>query len=134
PGAGKPALLWQDRTLTWAELDELVDGTARALLDLGLPAAAGGGDAATGYPARVAIALPNVPDFAIAYFGVLRAGLVAVPVNPGYTQRELDQLLTDSGAAVLIATADVLDAVTAPVAHRYTAPPEAAGAPVEAAT
>jgi long-chain acyl-CoA synthetase len=130
-GAGKPALFWQDRVLTWAELDELVDGTARALLDLGLPGAHGGGDAATGYPARVAIVLPNVPDFAVAYFGALRAGLVAVPVNPGYTARELRQVLTDSGAAVLIGTVEVPGLA---VPHRFAAPPQAPGDPVEPAT
>ena len=128
PGAGKPALLWQDQTLTWAQLDQLVDGTARALLELGLPAASGGGDAATGYPARVAIVLPNVPDFAVAYFGVLRAGLVAVPVNPGYTPRELRQVLSDSGACVLIGEADIGDL---PIPHRYATAPTAPGTPVE---
>ena len=40
----------------------------------------------------------------MAYFGALRAGLVAVPVNPGYTARELRHVLADSGAAVLIGT------------------------------
>ena len=131
PGAGKPALLWQDQTLTWAQLDELVDGTARALLELGLPAASGGGDAATGYPARVAIVLPNVPDFAVAYFGVLRAGLVAVPVNPGYTPRELRQVLSDSGACVLIGPAEVPGA---PIPYRYATPPQVPGEPVEPVT
>jgi len=123
----KPALIWQDRSLTWRELDARVDAAAWALRALDLPDSAG-------HPARVAIALPNVPDFAVAYFGVLRAGLVAVLVNPGYTQRELDQLLTDSGAAVLVGAATVLDAVSVPVPHRYTAPPEKSGEPVEAPT
>jgi long-chain acyl-CoA synthetase len=131
PGADKPALIWQDTTLTWAELDALVDGAARALLDLGLPGASAGADPADGYPARVAIVLPNVPDFAVAYFGVLRAGLVAVPVNPGYTPRELGQVLADSGASVLIGGSEP-PGVTIP--HRYAAPPQAPGEPVEPAT
>ncbi len=127
-GAGKPALIWQDQAVTWGDLDARVDATARTLRGLGLPDS-------SGHPARVAIALPNVPDFAVAYFGTLRAGLVAVPVNPGYTQRELHQVLADSGAAVLVATPAVLDAVELPVAHRYTAPPEEAdGPPVDPAT
>ena len=50
-----------------------------------------------------------MPEFAVAYFGVLRAGLVAVPVNPGYTARELRHVLADSGAAVLIGTPAVLE-------------------------
>jgi long-chain acyl-CoA synthetase len=110
--------------MTWSELDALVDSTARALRELGPP----GGAAATGYPARVAIVLPNVPDFAVAYFGVLRAGLVAVPVNIGYTPRELAQVLTDSGVSVLIGTAEVPDV---PIPHRYSRPPQAPGEPVE---
>src|SRR5205823_8569472 len=105
----KPSLIWQARSITWSERDDIVDEAARALRGLGLPGSAG-------QPARVAIALPNVPDFAVAYFGALRAGLVVVAINPGYTQREVDQLLTDSGAAVLIATAGVLDTVGVPVA------------------
>jgi long-chain acyl-CoA synthetase len=131
PDAGKSALVWQDQILTWAQLDELVDGTARALLDLGLPGAAAGGDDASGYPARVAIVLPNVPDFAVAYFGALRAGLVAVPVNPGYTARELRQILTDSGASVLIGEADVPGVA---IPHRHARPPHREGEPVEPAT
>ena len=125
--ADKPALIWQDRSITWSELDASVDAAARALRGLSLPDSAG-------HPARVAIALPNVPDFAVAYFGALRAGLVVVAINPGYTQREVDQLLTDSGAAVLIATAGVLDTVGVPVAHRYTETPQEPGEPVDADT
>jgi long-chain acyl-CoA synthetase len=126
-GTDKPALIWQDRTVTWGELDAEVDATARALRTLDLPDS-------QGHPARVAIVLPNVPDFAVAYFGALRAGLVAVPVNPGYTQRELHQLLDDSGASVLIAAPAVLDTVSRPVPHRFTAPPAEPGTPVEAPT
>jgi long-chain acyl-CoA synthetase len=90
-----------DTTVTWSELDGYVDAVASALLALNLPAD-------DQYRARVAIALPNVPEFAFVLFGVLRAGLVAVPVNPGYTGRELHHLLSDSGSSVIIASADVL--------------------------
>jgi long-chain acyl-CoA synthetase len=128
PGAAKPALIWQNQAVSWGELDARVDATARALRALDLPGTGG-------HPARVAIVLPNVPDFPVAYFGALRAGLVAVPVNPGYTPRELRQVLTDSGASVLIGTPEVLlAAVDVPVPRTYTAPPEAVGEPVEAAT
>jgi long-chain acyl-CoA synthetase len=91
-----PALRWHDRQLTWAELDREVDAVAAGLRALALPADA--------HPARVAIALPNVAEFAVALFGTLRAGLIAVPVNPGYTTREVEHILGDSGAAVLIGT------------------------------
>jgi long-chain acyl-CoA synthetase len=59
----------------------------------------------------VALALPQVPTFAEAFFGILRAGLVAVPVNPGYTARELRHVLGDSGATALITVGAVADAV-----------------------
>jgi len=100
----RPALRHHGRTLTWSELDSQVDSVAAGLRGLGAP----DGD---GYPARVAIALPNVPEYAVALFATLRAGLIAVPVNPGYTARELRHVLDDSGASILIATDDVAAAV-----------------------
>jgi long-chain acyl-CoA synthetase len=115
--AGRPALYWHDKSLTWAELDAQVDAVATALSGLGL-------QTDDGVPARVAIALPNVPEFAAAYFGALRAGLVAVPVNPGYTGREFQYVLGDTGASVLICTPAVADAVagldTPALRHTYT--------------
>jgi long-chain acyl-CoA synthetase len=100
----RPALRHHGRTLTWSELDSQVDSVAAGLRGLGAP----DGD---GYPARVAIAMPNVPEYAVALFATLRAGLIAVPVNPGYTARELRHVLDDSGASILIATDDVAAAV-----------------------
>ncbi|GGM57191.1 long-chain acyl-CoA synthetase [Dactylosporangium sucinum] len=96
----RPALRSHDTVVTWAELDRQVDAVAANLAALDLPADERG-------PARVAIALPNVPEFAAVFFGALRAGLVAVPVNPAYTARELEHVFADSGAAVLIATRSV---------------------------
>ncbi|GCE26948.1 long-chain-fatty-acid--CoA ligase [Dictyobacter alpinus] len=51
---------------------------------------------------RVAIALPNIPQFPIAFYGALRAGAVVVPTNPLYTEREMQHQLADSGAKVLV--------------------------------
>ncbi|HVE73905.1 MAG TPA: AMP-binding protein, partial [Mycobacteriales bacterium] len=76
---------------SWAELDRKVDAAASALTALGLHA----GD-------RVALQLGNTPDFPLTYFGALRAGLIAVPVNPGYTSDELRHVLADSGARALV--------------------------------
>nr|MDT0658295.1 AMP-binding protein [Micromonospora sp. DSM 115978] len=107
----RPALLTEDRVVTWAELDAAVDTAAGALRRLADEAvggrqdpADGPGGPAGGQPARVAIALGNGLDFVVAYFGTLRAGLVAVPVNPEYTGPELRHVLADSGATVLIGT------------------------------
>ncbi|MFD2180081.1 long-chain-fatty-acid--CoA ligase FadD [Veronia pacifica] len=51
---------------------------------------------------RVAIMMPNLLQYPIALFGILRAGCVAVNVNPLYTPRELEHQLTDSGAAAIV--------------------------------
>ena len=77
--------------LSWRALDERVDGVARGLAGLGLAP----GD-------RVALQLDNTLDFPVAWFGVLRAGLVAVPVNPGYTAEELGHVLAGSGARAVV--------------------------------
>jgi long-chain acyl-CoA synthetase len=118
-GAGRPALRWHDRQLTWGELENQVNAVAAALREL-----VGTGAPGDAVAPRVAIALPNVPEFAAAYFGALRAGLVVVPVNPGYTPRELEYVLTDTAASVLVATPAVLEAVAtiqAPaLRHQYT--------------
>ena len=88
---GHPALLAGPVTLTWADLDELVDRAASGLRGLGLAP----GD-------RVVLQLGNSVDFPALYFGALRAGLVAVPANTGYTGPELTHLLQDSGARALV--------------------------------
>jgi long-chain acyl-CoA synthetase len=54
-----------------------------------------------GVGARVGIMLPNVPQFAVAYYGVLRAGGVVVPMNPLLKAREVEFYLGDSGAALV---------------------------------
>ncbi len=51
---------------------------------------------------RVAIALPNIPQFPIAFYGALLAGAVVVPTNPLYTEREMQHQLADAGARVLV--------------------------------
>ncbi|MCK9247492.1 MAG: long-chain fatty acid--CoA ligase [Solirubrobacteraceae bacterium] len=52
---------------------------------------------------RVAILLPNVPHFPLAYYGALRLGAVVVPMNPLLSRREVQYYLEDSGAKVLLA-------------------------------
>lgn len=84
------AIIDADRTLTWADLDAEVDAFACGLLQRGLHAGE-----------RVAGLLGNSVDFVIAYFGILRAGLVAVPLNPAYTAPEIALLIADSGARLL---------------------------------
>jgi long-chain acyl-CoA synthetase len=106
----KTALVYRREAITWADLDARVDAAARGLRALGLAA----GD-------RVALALPNTPEFVAGYFGALRADLVALPANPGYAPPELRYLLTDSGARVLIGTGAALagTADVDTVEHRF---------------
>jgi long-chain acyl-CoA synthetase len=56
---------------------------------------------------RVAISLPNIPQYPFAFYGALKAGAVVVPTNPLYTEREVQYQLADSGARVMV----VLDAL-----------------------
>ncbi|MGZ6826107.1 MAG: AMP-binding protein, partial [Mycobacteriales bacterium] len=91
----KAALVFRGGTTTWARLDALVSAAANGLRALGLDT----GD-------RVAVHLGNTPEFAVVYFGALRAGLVALPVNTGYTAEELTHVLGDSGARAVVTGAD----------------------------
>jgi long-chain acyl-CoA synthetase len=77
--------------ITGRELDELTDAFAVALQDLGVTS----GD-------RVALYLQNVPQFVIGMLAAWKAGAIAVPVNPMNRARELDAILRDSGARVLV--------------------------------
>ena len=87
-----PAVIFFNRTLSYAQLNHAADRFARALVGLGVRP----GD-------RVAIMLPNCPQFVIAYYGVLKAGGVVVNHNPLYTAPELEFQLNDSGCRVLVA-------------------------------
>ena len=62
---------------------------------------------------RVALLLPNSPQFIIAYYGILKAGGVIVPLNPLYTERELTFHLSDSGAETIVTIPLFLEKVTA---------------------
>jgi long-chain acyl-CoA synthetase len=109
-----PAVVAGDERLTWAELDAAVDRAAAGYAALGLAP----GD-------RVAVQLPNGLAWLRAALGALRAGLVVVPVNTAYTDPELEYVLGDSGAVLLVAAVD-----RAPVAgvRVCAGPPEDDGA------
>ena len=78
--------------LTYAELDRRAARLATLLRERGV----GPGD-------RVGVMLPNVPEFPVAYYGVLRAGAVVVPMNVLLKRREIAFYLEDSGARLLLA-------------------------------
>jgi len=81
-----------EASLTYAELDRLADRFAAGLQSLGVRK----GD-------RLALLLPNCPQFVVAFYGALRAGAVVVPCNPLYTPPELRRQLADSGTETLVA-------------------------------
>jgi long-chain acyl-CoA synthetase len=90
-GPERPCLLADGATLSYREVDERSTDVARGLRALGL----GHGDV-------LALALPNLPEFVIAYFGALKAGVIVMPLSPLLTRAELAYLLADSGARHLI--------------------------------
>jgi long-chain acyl-CoA synthetase len=77
--------------ITYKELDELSDRFANALCSLGVKK----GD-------RVGIHLPNCPQFAIAYYGLLKAGAIFVPLSPLLAEREIEFQLNDAGVETFI--------------------------------
>ena len=87
----RPALIFQGKTISFKELDEMVSRFASALKGLGVEL----GD-------RVALLLPNVVQNVVGFYGTLRLGAVAVPNNPLYTDRELEHQFNDSGSQTLI--------------------------------
>jgi acyl-CoA synthetase (AMP-forming)/AMP-acid ligase II len=84
-------LLFGDRRLTYAQLDQKSEALAAALHELGI----GRGD-------RIAIDLPNWPEFIISMLATAKLGGVMVPLNPRYTVPELQYMLRHSEAAVVI--------------------------------
>jgi long-chain acyl-CoA synthetase len=89
--AALPAYRFMGRTLTFAQLDTWSRAFAAWLQSQPLER----GD-------RVALMMPNVPQYPIAVAAVLRAGFVVVNVNPLYTPRELEHQLKDSGAKAIV--------------------------------
>ena len=89
--ASKPFSVCMDRWMSYGELDDLSAAMGAWLQSLELAPGA-----------RVAIMLPNVPQFAVTMAAILRAGYTCVNVNPLYTARELAHQLKDSGASAIV--------------------------------
>ncbi len=109
--ATRPFSVCMDRWMSYGELDDLSSALGAWLQHLGLAPGA-----------RVAIMLPNIPQFAVTLAAILRAGYTCVNVNPLYTARELEHQLKDSGATSIVvlenfagALAEVIDKT--PVKH-----------------
>lgn len=89
--ADNPFSVCMDRWMSYAQLDSLSCALGAWLQNLGLAPGA-----------RVAIMLPNVPQFAVTMAAILRAGYTCVNVNPLYTAHELEHQLKDSGATTIV--------------------------------
>ena len=89
--AARPAYASMGKELSYADLDRLSRRFAAYLSGLGLQR----GD-------RVAIMMPNLLQYPVALFGILRAGMTVVNTNPLYTPRELEHQLKDSGAKAVV--------------------------------
>jgi long-chain acyl-CoA synthetase len=86
-----PACQFLGKAVSFGEIDDLSRAFAAYLQGLGLAR----GD-------RVAVMLPNVPQYPVVVAGILRAGYILVNVNPLYTPRELEHQLKDSGAVAIV--------------------------------
>ncbi|MGM9428946.1 AMP-binding protein [Hydrogenophaga sp. MI9] len=89
--ADRPVSVCMERWMSYGELDEHSAALGAWLQARGLPAGA-----------RVAVMLPNIPQFLVTMTAVLRAGYTVVNVNPLYTARELEHQLKDSGAEAIV--------------------------------
>ena len=88
----KIALVLGETEITYAQLDLLSNQFANALMKLGVAR----GD-------RVAVFLPNIPPFVIAFFGILKTGAITTAISPLYRAREVEYQLCDSGAQTIVA-------------------------------
>lgn len=98
----KPAFIFYGAELSYRELDEQSDRFAAMLH---------AGGARKGE--RIAVFLPNCPQFIVAFFGILKAGCIHVPVNPLFKEQELLYELNDTGATWLLALDSLMPLVRA---------------------
>jgi long-chain acyl-CoA synthetase len=87
----KPALLFKGATVSYAQLEAESDAFGAALAAMGIRM----GD-------RVALLLPNCPQFLVAEFGVWKAGAIVVALNPTYSEREIEQALDSTRATIAV--------------------------------
>jgi long-chain acyl-CoA synthetase len=87
----RPAMIFKGNQISYQKFNRSVDRFTAVLQGLGLQK----GD-------RMAVHLPNCPQFPIAYYAILRAGGVVVPCNPIYTARELKHQINDSGSRFIL--------------------------------
>jgi long-chain acyl-CoA synthetase len=87
----KTAITYGEQEISYAQLEKLSNQFANALVKLGMKR----GD-------RIAVFLPNVPQFVIAFFGSLKAGATVTSISPLHREREVEYQLLDSGAKTIL--------------------------------
>lgn len=105
--AGKTAMVMGEHRMSYAELDETSNKVANALIGMGVEK----GD-------RVAMLLSNCPEFVTLYFGIIKAGGIAVPLDVRYKIDELASLFTNCQPKVLVAESNLLEPIV-PVLSRF---------------
>ncbi len=93
---GKTALTFYGTTFEFERLQALVEKMAGSLAASGV----GKGD-------RVALMLPNCPQYVISFFATVRLGAIVTQLNPMYVEREIEHILTDSGAETIVVFKDM---------------------------
>ena len=88
---GKVAIYYQNRKITYQEVFENVNRTGNALKDLGIE-----------IENRVLVILPDSPEFAYCFFGAIKIGAVAVPINPWMFAKDYEYLINDSRARAIV--------------------------------
>jgi long-chain acyl-CoA synthetase len=99
---GKTALSFYDTTFEFGRLQALVEKMAASLAASGVEK----GD-------RVALMLPNCPQYVISFFATVRLGAIVTQINPMYVEREIEHILNDSGAETIVVFVDAYERVKA---------------------
>lgn len=116
----KTAIICGDRRLTYGDLAGQVNRTGNALLNLGLE-----------QEQRVLLVLPDIPEFAAAYFGTMKIGAVAVPTNTALRAGDYAYFLAETRARIAIVHSTLLEAFKPALSGRYCKHVIVSGNPVE---
>ena len=101
---GAPALVFEGRRLTYAELDRRANGVARRLVGLGV-----------GPDVTVGLHVERSVEMIVGLLGILKAGGAYVPIDTAFPAERVDYMVSDSGAKAVLSSLDALDEVTVPV-------------------
>jgi long-chain acyl-CoA synthetase len=91
----RPCTVFKGATVTYRQMDQMTDQLAAGLAELGV---------VKGKP--VGLFMPNVPQFVLSFFAILKAGGVVVATNPLYTPREIVHQLSDAGVDLMLVTSN----------------------------